>query len=148
MKGFPDLPPLWLLLFLVLNWLLTLIVPGNTSAPVLRFAGYGIAGLGFVAIFWSAYWFWRRKTTIEPHHAPTNLIIEGPYRLSRNPIYLGMVLILLGAVLWAGQPVGLIFVVLFFGILTRRFVQPEETALREAFGEEADTYISRTRRWL
>ena len=148
MKGFPDLPPLWLLLFLVLNWLLTLVVPGNTGAPVLQVAGYVLAGLGLVTIFWSAFWFWRRKTTIEPHHAPQNLIIEGPYRISRNPIYLGMVLILLGAVLWAGQPVGLIFVVLFFGILTRRFVQPEEAALREAFGDEAETYISRTRRWL
>ncbi len=148
MKGFPDLPPLWLLLFLALNWLLSTIIPGNPSAPVLVWVGWALIGLGLILIAWSALWFWRKKTTIEPHHTPETLIIEGPYRLSRNPIYLALIIILLGAVIGRGQPAGLILVPIFFGILMRRFVIPEEQGLRAAFGAEAETYLSRTRRWL
>lgn len=148
MKGFPDLPPIWLVGFLILNWVISTIIPGNPSAPVLVWVGGPLIVAGVIVIAWSAFWFWRKKTTIEPHHAPQSLIVEGPYRVSRNPIYLAMIIILLGAVIWGGQPVGLILVPLFFGILTRRFVLPEEAGLRAAFGEDAETYLSRTRRWL
>ena len=147
MKGFPDLPPIWLVGFLLLNWIISRVIPGNPSAPVLVLVGWGLVGLGLVLIVWAALWFWRKKTTIEPHHAPGTLIVEGPYRLSRNPIYLGMLVILLGAVIGRGQPVALILVPLFFGVLTRRFVLPEEAGLKAAFGPEADRYLRATRRW-
>jgi protein-S-isoprenylcysteine O-methyltransferase Ste14 len=49
------------------------------------------------------WWFWRKKTTIEPHHTPTALIVEGPYRLSRNPIYLALLALLAGYVLRLGS---------------------------------------------
>lgn len=148
MKGFPDLPPLWLLLFLVLNWAISTVIPGNPSAPVLNYAGWGLIGLGLLLIAWSGVWFWRRKTPIEPHHDPKALIVEGPYRLSRNPIYLALVIILAGAVIGRGQPVCLILIPLFWGTLTRRFVLPEEERLRQTFGPEAEAYLARTRRWL
>ncbi len=148
MKGFPDLPPLWLALFLVLNWAVSRAIPGNTGAPVLIWLSWALIGAGLVLIGYAAFWFWRRKTTIEPHHAPQVLIVEGPFRLSRNPIYLGLLIILAGAVIGRGQPLSLIFVALFFGILTRRFVEPEEAALRSEFGDKAEAYFSATRRWL
>lgn len=148
MKGFPDLPPLWLVLFLVLNWLVTNVIPGNEAAPVLVWTGWGLIALALAMIIWSAIWFWRKNTTIEPHHEPSRLIVEGPYRLSRNPIYLSLLIILLGSVIVRGQPVALFLVPIFFGILTRRFVMPEEAALKAAFGREAETYLARTRRWL
>ena len=103
MKGFPDLPPLWLTLFMALAWAMARFVPlaGGPDVFVQRF-GTVVAVLGLGFICWSAAWFWKKKTTIEPHHTPGTLIIEGPYRLSRNPIYLGMVLILSGQVMWFG----------------------------------------------
>jgi len=77
MKGFPDLPPLWLALFLVLNWVVASALGGWQSA-LLTGMSWVFIGLGLAVIGWSALWFWRRKTTIEPHHAPGALIVEGP----------------------------------------------------------------------
>lgn len=148
MKGFPDLPPLWLVLFLVLNWAVATVIPGNPSAPVLGYVSWVLIGLGLVLIGWSGVWFWQRKTPIEPHHTPKALIVEGPYRLSRNPIYLAMAVILTGAVIGRGQPVCLILIPFFVGTISRRFIVPEEAALRAAFGAAAEEYIAKTRRWI
>ncbi len=107
-----------------------------------------LALAGLALIGWAALWFWRKKTTIEPHHAPTALIVEGPYRLSRNPIYLGLLAILTGAVVWLGTLSAVPVPVAFAAILSRRFIEPEEATLRRAFGSEAERYLTATRRWL
>ncbi len=148
MKGFPDLPPIWLVLFLVLNWALARVVPGFQTGPVTGALSWGLIAIGLGLIGWAAFWFWRRKTTIEPHHDPQALIIEGPFRISRNPIYLGMIVILLGSVIGRGQPLGLGLVAVFIYVLTARFAKPEEARLRAAFGVEAKNYIASTKRWL
>lgn len=148
MKGFPDLPPLWLALFLVANWAIARTVPGLVVGPTSTVLSWGLIVIGLALIGWSAFWFWRRKTTIEPHHDPQALIVEGPYRLSRNPIYLGMVVILLGAIIGRGQPLCLILLAAFIWVLNKRFIEPEEQVLRRAFGAQAEGYLARTRRWL
>ncbi|MEJ6388980.1 methyltransferase family protein [Gymnodinialimonas ulvae] len=149
MKGFPDLPPLWLLLFMVAAWVLARFVPLSDSIdPLLQRFGVMVAGLGFVLIFWAAAWFWKKKTTIEPHHTPGTLIVEGPFRLSRNPIYLGMILILSGQVIWLSALSPVILIPALLLLFTRRFVLPEEAALVESFGAEGRAYIDATRRWL
>ena len=148
MKGFPDLPPVWFVVFWGLNWGLAALWPGFAPGPVLAAISWGLVGLGLALILWSALWFWRRKTTIEPHHTPTALIVEGPYRLSRNPIYLGLVLILLGSVIGRGQLLGLVLVAAFLWVLNARFAIPEENGLRATFGGEAEAYLKATRRWL
>jgi protein-S-isoprenylcysteine O-methyltransferase Ste14 len=149
MKGFPDLPPVWLLVGLILAWLFAAYLPlVRVAGPVVQAVGLILALAGVAGIGWSALWFWRKRTTIEPHHAPRALIVEGPYRFSRNPIYLGLQAILSGAVLWHGALSGLILPWAFHRILTQRFVEPEEAALRRAFGAAAHDYLTRTRRWL
>ena len=149
MKGFPDLPPIWLAGFCVLAWALARFLPIlYLGGPGLQAIGAALSLLGLGLIFWSGLWFARKKTTIEPHHAPSVLIIEGPYRLSRNPIYLGMVAILAGVVLWQGAVSGVILPGVFVSVLTLRFIEPEEAGLRSAFGAEAEAYLTRTRRWL
>lgn len=149
MKGFPDLPPLWMLAFMGVAWALARFAPiGVVPSGALQVAGTGVAVAGLGLIFWSAWWFWRKKTTIEPHHAPGTLIVEGPYRLSRNPIYLGMVGILTGQVIWFGALSGVVLPLLLLWVLTARFAKPEEAALLEAFGEEGRAYLVATRRWL
>ena len=149
MKGFPDLPPVWLLLGLVLAWVLAAWLPlVRLFGPVGQGVGILLSVAGVALIGWSAWWFWRKKTTIEPHHEPGRLIVEGPYRYSRNPIYLGMVAILTGAVMWHGALSGLPLPFAFVAILTARFIEPEEAALRRAFGAEAHAYLDATRRWL
>lgn len=130
-------------------WVMARVLPivSFGSGP-LRSLGAVVAVAGFALIAWSAFWFWRKRTTIEPHHAPGTLIVEGPYRLGRNPIYLGMVAILTGQVIWLGalSPVALPLLLLW--VLTERFAKPEERAMLAAFGAEARAYLAATRRWL
>lgn len=120
----------------------------HLQSGLLQAAGIIVASAGFALIAWSAFWFWQKKTTIEPHHQPGTLIIEGPYRLSRNPIYLGMVAILAGQVLWLGALLPVVLPPLLLMVLTTRFAKPEEAALLDAFGDEGRAYLSATRRWL
>lgn len=149
MKGFPDLPPLWLLAFMGLAWAMARFVPLlQVQSGALQAVGIGVATAGFALIVWSAFWFWRKKTTIEPHHAPETLIVEGPYRLSRNPIYLGMLVILTGQVIWQGALSAVILPPILLVILTKRFAKPEESALITAFADEGRAYLAATRRWL
>lgn len=149
MKGFPDLPPVWLLAFLVLAWLLSTGLPLVTLfGPVFQGVGHLLVVLGLMGIVWSAVWFRRKRTTIEPHHDPSALIVEGPYRFSRNPIYVGMLAILTGYVLSRGALSPVVLPFAYFWVLRDRFIGPEEEALRRRFGAEADRYFHATRRWL
>jgi protein-S-isoprenylcysteine O-methyltransferase Ste14 len=149
MKGFPDLPPLWLVGCLVLTWALAALIPiASFSGPLSTGIAWvlTLAGLGLIG--WAGLWFWRKRTTIEPHHAPQVLIVEGPYTVSRNPIYLGMIAIAAGAVFWHGALITLPLPAILAFVLQRRFIEPEEIALHMAFGDDALDYISATRRWL
>lgn len=140
-----DVPPVWLAGFAALGWVL-----GNW-VPLWRFDITPVGGIilwvGVAAVLWSAFWFWRRKTPIEPGHEPRALIVEGPYRLNRNPIYTGLVLILLGFALNQGALSALLPVIAFPILITRRFILPEEDLLRAAFGPDAEAYFLASRRW-
>lgn len=146
MKNFFDIPPVWALAAGISSWLLAMLIPVLTvQIPLL--VSILIAALGFAIAGWSAIWFLRKKTTIEPRHVPSTLITEGPFRINRNPIYTGMALVLLGFAFWLGDIVALIPVIIFPIIITRRFIKDEETQLRKAFGTDADAYIAASRRW-
>lgn len=144
LKGFPDLPPVWFVGAAGASWLLA------QYAPIARFPeGFGRVFIlaGLVLIGWAGIWFWRKQTPIEPGHMPRALIVEGPYRINRNPIYTGLSLILAGFAIGLAAVSAFLPVLLFPWIITRRFVLPEEAALRAVFGPEAERYLARTRRW-
>jgi protein-S-isoprenylcysteine O-methyltransferase Ste14 len=144
MHRFPDVPPVWALAAAVLSWLLARYLPLAALPSGLGWV-VGAAGLGVIA--WAATWFRRKATPIEPHQTPRALIVEGPYRLNRNPIYTGLLFILLGWALWLGTLSGILPVFGLFFLIDRRFVRPEEEGLRQAFGPAAEAYFRATRRW-
>lgn len=148
MKGFPDLPPIWLLGTMALSWGLARLLPAPSPGAVGLWLGAGIIVAGLALIAWSGLWFLRKRTPIEPHHAPKALIVEGPYRVSRNPIYLALVAIALGYALRQENILALLPVPVLLVILDRRFASAEESGLRAAFGAQAETYLRTTRRWL
>ncbi|RFU13164.1 isoprenylcysteine carboxylmethyltransferase family protein [Rhodobacteraceae bacterium W635] len=149
MKGFPDLPPVWFAGFCAAAWLLARELPlVRAFGPLFWGLGILLGLAGLAAIGWSAWWFWHKRTSIEPHHDPSALIVEGPYRFSRNPIYLGLLAMLTGYVLWLGVLSPVLLPWLFAVVLERRFIQPEEERLIDAFGLEARRYLQKTRRWL
>lgn len=105
-----------------------------------------LAALGIIA--WAAFWFFRKKTPIEPHHTPKTLIVEGPFRLTRNPIYLALVLLTLASAIGHGSVFGLVAAAALWWVLDRRFAAPEEALLLATFGAEAQEYLARSKRWL
>lgn len=149
MKGFPDLPPLWCLGSIALIYLCEWVLPSaHISFGVLTVLSWMIFVSAVAVIAWSLLWFLKKKTPVEPHHTPKTLIIEGPYRLSRNPIYLALVMLTIASALGNGSVIGLALAAGLWWILDRRFAAPEEALLRTTFGNEADDYLSSTKRWL
>ena len=148
LRDFPDLPPVWALGFAAGQGVLAAVL------PLVRFdpgwatpAGWTTVALGFGLVIWSAWWFRRKRTTIEPRETPTALIVEGPYRINRNPIYTGMAVALVGIGFVLGALSAVLLALAFPFVIERRFVRGEETVLCETFGSEAERYIAATRRW-
>lgn len=149
MKGFPDLPPIWWLGSITFIYLGKWLIPGvHIKSGLLLAVSWVllVAAIGLVG--WSALWFWRKKTPIEPHHRAKSLIIEGPFRLTRNPIYLALVMITVSSALGHGSVIGLLSAAALWWVLDYRFAGPEEALLHDTFGAEADAYLRRTKRWL
>ena len=144
-----DLPPLWLVLFLVIVWIATRLFPDWSVQSVELAAigrGFVLVGIGLTAF--ALISFGRARTTPVPHRRARALITTGLYENSRNPIYLGLAVILLGSALSAGALSSFLPVVAFPLIITRRFIAWEEDELRRVFGVEAETYFAATGRWL
>jgi protein-S-isoprenylcysteine O-methyltransferase Ste14 len=141
-----DLPPVWAAGAAALAWALAEWVPLARLGD-LRAVGAGLFLAGTALMAWSALWFLKKRTPIEPHETPRALIVEGPYRINRNPIYTGMILGVLGIALWFGALSALVPAAALPVFLTRRFVIPEEAALERAFKDEARRYFAGTRRW-
>ncbi|ATX81644.1 Protein-S-isoprenylcysteine O-methyltransferase Ste14 [Mariprofundus ferrinatatus] len=92
----------------------------------------------------------RNKTTVDPRYPEksSSVVTTGIYRFSRNPMYLGLALLLTSLSLWLGVRFGL-FVVMGFILYMNRFqIEPEEQALEKQFGERYINYKSTVRRWL
>jgi len=105
------------------------------------------AAIGLLAA--SVLEFRRAKTQFMPN-APVNnsLVIGGVFALTRNPMYLGMVLLCLAAALWFGRSAMLLAPVLMFAVANWVFIPFEEAKMRRQFGEAFDAYCKRVRRWI
>lgn len=90
----------------------------------------------------------HRHTTHDPFGKPSTLATAGPYRISRNPMYVGVALILLGFALVRGTFATLAAPLLFIAVINFLFIPHEEQLLGDTFGEEYRSYANRVRRWL
>ena len=139
----------YFLILLVLSVLLNLIfpVPAFLSQPS-TYSGCLFIGLGFVLALWSRSLFLRNSTTLQSSEEPTSLVTSGPFRISRNPIYLGMAAILLGVAVLLGTLVTFAFPVLFVMLIGFLIIPGEERNLEKIFGEQYREYKKRVRRWI
>lgn len=94
--------------------------------------------------------FRQSSTTVDPRTpgAASSLVVSGIYRYTRNPMYLGFLLVLLGLAFYLGKLSALAFLPVFVAYLNELQIKPEERALRARFGREFDAYTERVRRWL
>jgi protein-S-isoprenylcysteine O-methyltransferase Ste14 len=124
------------------------LLPAAIAVPSLPAVGLALGVLG-ASIMLRAWWLFKQhETAICPTAAATALITGDVYRLTRNPMYLGIVLMLLGIALASGGPAFYIAPLLFFLIIDTVYCPFEEDALRHAFGERYAAYAGQVRRWL
>jgi protein-S-isoprenylcysteine O-methyltransferase Ste14 len=142
-------PPVWFLASLVAMLLLERYAPVVAwHAPALRAAGGALIIAGLATSLSGALRFRRHGTPVKPFERSSVLVTDGPYRVTRNPMYLGLVVILLGVglVLEALSPFAI--VIAFIAVITRFFIVPEERMLEERFGDAYAAFRGRVRRWL
>jgi len=156
-SGAPDvagvvaLPPLIFLGFLAAATVLEAVVP----LPVMAahafpryLAGATLAGCGFVMIVMGTRRFQAAGTNIPPNLPTTALVVDGIYRRTRNPLYLGATLVYLGLSVVAGSFWAIGLVVPLLGVINTGVIAREERYLERKFGDAYRTYKARVRRWV
>ena len=112
-----------------------------------RYAGAVLIGLGGVLGAWGVILFRRARTGVVPFSEATVLVRSGPYRFTRNPMYLGMAGVLAGTAIWLGSITPWLVLPAFIRIIGERFIAPEEAMLESVFGTPYVEYKSAVRRW-
>ncbi len=142
-------PPVVTLVVAAGMWRVARAWPGALPAGA-RLAGPVLAALGVALALWGVLAFRRASTTVHPLHPDkaSTLVIAGPNRWTRNPMYVGMLLVLAGWGVWLGGGVALTGIAGGWGWLHRFQVLPEERALIARFGAAYEVYRARVRRWV
>ena len=145
----PILPPTYLLIAMLLLILLHFVlpikawlhIPWNLSGLVPLAVGVGLNLVADRA-------FKTRGTTVKPFEPSTALITNGAFAISRHPMYLGFVLILIGLGMLLGSITPYIVVIIFAILMEVVFIGREEQMMAEQFGEDWQQYKARVRRWI
>ena len=144
-------PPIYALSIALLMWLLNKYIP---IAHVIE-APWNKSGLGIIIVagmldLWSLLLFLKKHTTFNPMKPEdtTGLVITGLYKISRNPMYVGLLTMLFGFAVWLGSLTPFFALPLFYLVITAMQIKPEEKSLLKKFGKEYQTYKDSVRRWL
>lgn len=144
-------PPLYLMIFaLLMSWLNYFFPSPHWLSPYSLLLASLLCGVALVIIFWSAGLFFRVKTTVSPlsPNKSCQLVMAGPYRFTRNPMYLSLFLMLIAWALYLGSLSSALLLTLWIPTLNRWQIKPEEHALEQIFGEQYLAYKNTVRRWL
>ena len=150
--GVPFPPPTLLAIGFLAGWLLhrvrpLALVPG-ARVPALVVAGWVLILAGLSFTFWGMLTFARARTSIMPNRPASRVVTGGPYRFSRNPMYVGLTAAYLGLSVLANSAWPIIFLPIAIALLTSLVIRREEQYLARAFGADYDEYARRVRRWL
>lgn len=147
-----KIPPVALVVIVVgTMWVLSASAPSlafdlpwrKTVASLLWIAGVATAFAGVLEFYWA-------KTTVDPLHpeAAAAMVTSGIYRLSRNPMYLGLLFALIGSAVWLSHVLAFGLLPLFVLYMNRFQIEPEERALLAKFGRPFTDYTDSVRRWV
>ena len=143
-------PPVWALVYVLfavaISWGLDWPkMPGFPLPPL----GIALVTVPWILPVWAIIMFRRADTEINPT-SPTNrkLITIGPYRFTRNPMYLGLVIVTLGIAVWVGAWPMLLAPIAIFVTANWVHIPYEEAKMRRQFGATYDGYVGRARRWV
>jgi len=116
--------------------------------PPYNWLGFLFFAIGGILNIWADQIFKKSQTTIKPGEEPSVFIQTGPYKISRNPMYLGVTLLLIGIGFILGSITSFIGFILFIILMEIIFIQEEERTLLAKFGEEYKAYKQKVRRWI
>lgn len=142
------LPGFYALVCILLMALLHRLFPLYHIVESYSYFGFVLVAASAILGVWAAALFAVSRTTLDPHGMPSSLVTTGPYRMSRNPMYLSLGLFLLGVGLLLGSVSALVVPFLFILLIDRNFIRAEEEKLKELFPREFARYAAKTRRWL
>jgi protein-S-isoprenylcysteine O-methyltransferase Ste14 len=144
-----TIPPVYFLISILLMFIVSYLMPLSylIYLPLRVFGGLLIL-LGLGMITWCAYSYKQAGTPIKPFEKSTILVKDGCYRFSRNPMYLGMVIILIGTWIALGTFSPVLVIPVFIYIIQAGFIIYEEQLLVKWFGDDYLDYQEKVRRWL
>jgi len=142
-------PPLVYAIALFAAWWLQRRLPltldlGELARPL----GWTLIGIGLAGFAWALAAIWGPRTTVNPYKAASNLVTRGPFRYSRNPIYLFDWFVYAGAMVLLRTAWPLLLAPLVFLVMRFMVIAHEESHLEAHFGDEYRDYKARVRRWL
>ena len=144
-------PPVIAAVAALIAWLAARVVaPNETAGPIVLVVGILFAVAGLVTAALGVRSFRRAGTTLNPHKPAdaSSLVESGIYRHTRNPMYLGLALVLTGWAIGLASATALVGPVFFLVWITRFQIIPEERVLARKFGPSFDAYRRRVRRWI
>jgi protein-S-isoprenylcysteine O-methyltransferase Ste14 len=145
-------PPVWLMGTLVVGLRLHRVWPRRWYPPgahgVFQVVGFFAMGAAAALVVSASFLFLRHRTTISPGGRAGALIVDGPFRFTRNPMYLGMALLYLGVTAAMGSAWPLLLLPLPLWVIDRRIIPFEERTLDAIFGDTYRAYQRRVRRWI
>jgi protein-S-isoprenylcysteine O-methyltransferase Ste14 len=141
-------PPLWFLIFTVSAFALALLLPIPFGLSLLvKPLAVVLASSGGLLALWAVILFKQHQTTAHPYADASRLVTYGPFNHTRNPMYLGLLLVLIAIGLWLQSLSALLLAPLFVFVINHCNILPEERKLLQTFGDEYREYHARTRRW-
>jgi len=143
------LPPAYLGGAVLLMAALHVLLPARRVIPwPYNCTGAALIVAGGVLNLWADRLFKTTRTTVKPFEPPSGLVTDGPYRLSRHPMYLGMAAAVVGLAVALGTATPFLIVPVFVWALAAKFIPAEERAMERTFGQAYRQYRRRVRKWL
>jgi protein-S-isoprenylcysteine O-methyltransferase Ste14 len=143
------LPPTYFYTCIVISVMLHFLLPIEQIIKLpYNWIGFLFFFLGGTLNIWTDQLFKKVNTTVKPFEKPSSLILNGPFKISRNPMYLGMALLLIGLGFVLGSITSFIGFILFVAAMEIGFIQQEEKILLGVFGAEFEAYKKKVRRWI
>lgn len=146
-----KIPPV-VIFFLCLGlvWIIKSYMPAWLDIMTSKEIVAGIIAVGALIAVAGVIQFFVSSTSVDPHkpEKASKLVSSGIYRISRNPMYLGMLIFLIAAVLKWGEPLGLLVIPLYVIYMDHFQIRPEEEIMEQKFGEEYRVYKDKVRRWI
>ncbi len=143
------MPPIYFIILFLLA------IVSHFVSPIMKivqapftYSGIALIIFGLIMVIWAGSLFKKNRTPIKPDEIPTSLVTTGPFCISRQPIYLGLTIILLGESIFLGTFITFIFPAIFAILMDIIFIPIEEKNLEMVFGEKYLDYKKKVRRWI